>query len=96
MNISSFPTLAKVLLYHLDLVYHVLSCLIFMFASLMVLVLYTFIQYKSIKQLPYARFRKIPWRRNDNTLHYFCLEDPMDRGAWWGAVHGVTKQLDKT
>ena len=22
-------------------------------------------------------------------LHYSCLENPMDRGAWWAAVHGV-------
>ena len=24
-------------------------------------------------------------------LHYSCLENPMDGGAWWAAVHGVTK-----
>ena len=24
-------------------------------------------------------------------LQYSCLENPMDRGAWWAAVHGVTK-----
>ena len=24
-------------------------------------------------------------------LQYSCLEDPMDRGAWQGTVHGVTK-----
>ena len=23
-------------------------------------------------------------------LQYSCLENPMDRGAWWAAVHGVT------
>ena len=22
---------------------------------------------------------------------YSCQENPMDRGAWWAAVHGVTK-----
>ena len=22
---------------------------------------------------------------------YSCLENPMDRGAWWAAVHGVAK-----
>jgi len=22
---------------------------------------------------------------------YSCLENPMDRGAWWATVHGVTK-----
>ena len=26
-----------------------------------------------------------------NPLQYSCLEDPMDRGAWWATVHGVTK-----
>ena len=26
-----------------------------------------------------------------NPLQCSCLEDPMDRGAWWAAVHGVTK-----
>ena len=24
-------------------------------------------------------------------LLYSCLENPMDRGAWWATVHGVTK-----
>jgi len=24
-------------------------------------------------------------------LQYSCLENPMDGGAWWAAVHGVTK-----
>ena len=24
-------------------------------------------------------------------LQYSCLENPMDRGAWWAAVHGVMK-----
>ena len=23
-------------------------------------------------------------------LQYSCLENPMDRGAWWATVHGVT------
>ena len=26
-----------------------------------------------------------------NPLQYSCLENPMDRGTWWPAVHGVTK-----
>ena len=26
-----------------------------------------------------------------NTLQYSCLENPMDGGAWWAAVHGVAK-----
>ena len=24
-------------------------------------------------------------------LQYSCLENPMDRGAWWATVHGVTE-----
>ena len=28
---------------------------------------------------------------NGTPLQYFCLEDPMDGGAWWAAVHGVVK-----
>ena len=27
----------------------------------------------------------------DCALQYSCLENPMDRGAWWATVHGVTK-----
>ena len=26
-----------------------------------------------------------------NPLQYSCLENPMDRGAWWATVHAVTK-----
>ena len=26
-----------------------------------------------------------------NLLQYSCLENSMDRGAWWAVVHGVTK-----
>ena len=32
-----------------------------------------------------------PGVRNDNLLQYSCLENPMDRGAWRAAVHGVAK-----
>ena len=28
---------------------------------------------------------------NGTPLQYSCLENPMDRGAWWASVHGVTK-----
>ena len=28
---------------------------------------------------------------NGNPLQYSCLANPMDRGAWWAAVHGVSK-----
>ena len=41
------------------------------------------------------------WRRysgvgNGNPLQYSCLGNSMDRGTWWAAVHGVTKELDMT
>ena len=26
-----------------------------------------------------------------NPLQYSCLDNPMNRGAWWATVHGVTK-----
>ena len=29
--------------------------------------------------------------KNLEVLQYFCLENPMDGGAWWAAVRGVTK-----
>ena len=28
---------------------------------------------------------------NGNPLQYSCLGNHMDRGAWWGTVHGVAK-----
>ena len=34
---------------------------------------------------------KSPGRGYGNPLQYFCLENPMDRGAWQATVHGVAK-----
>ena len=31
-----------------------------------------------------------------NQLQYSCLENPMDRGAWWATVHGVAKRHDRS
>ena len=28
---------------------------------------------------------------NGHPFQYFCLENSMDRGAWWATVHGVAK-----
>ena len=33
---------------------------------------------------------------NGNPPKYSCLENPMDRGGGWAAVHGVTEELDMT
>ena len=38
------------------------------------------------------RWGRSPEGRNGNPLQYSCLENPMDGGAWWAAVHGVTKR----
>ena len=40
--------------------------------------------------------RRSPGEGNGNPLHYSCLENFMDRGAWRTIVHGVTKELDMT
>ena len=34
---------------------------------------------------------KIPWSRKWQPLQYSCLENPMDREAWWATIHGVEK-----
>ena len=34
---------------------------------------------------------KSPEEGNGNPLQYSCLENSMDRGAWWAIVHGVAK-----
>ena len=33
----------------------------------------------------------LPGERNGNPLQYPCLENLMDTGAWWAAVHRVAK-----
>ena len=39
---------------------------------------------------------KIPWRRKWQPTPVFCLGNPVDRGTWQAAVHGVSKELDMT
>ena len=34
--------------------------------------------------------RKIPWSRVWQSTPVFCLENPMDKEAWWATVHGAT------
>ena len=38
-----------------------------------------------------ARLERPPGGGNDNLLWHSCLKNPMDRGSWWAAVHGVSK-----
>ena len=50
-----------------------------------------------VRNLPANARDSVPeWGRSSgeghgNPLQDSCLENPMDRGAWWAAVHGVTK-----
>ena len=37
-----------------------------------------------------------PGERNGYPFQYSCLENSMDRGAWWATVHGVTKSQTDT
>ena len=39
---------------------------------------------------------RFPGEGTGNSLQYFCLENPMDRGAWWARVHGGHKESDTT
>ena len=39
---------------------------------------------------------RYPGERNGNPVHYSCLENPINRGAWPATVHGVAKELDMT
>ena len=46
------------------------------------------------------KFEEIPGKGAEKAmappLQYSCLENPMDGGAWWAAVHGVAKESDMT
>ena len=39
----------------------------------------------------YTRIRVVSGEGSGTPLQYSCLENPMDGGAWWAAVHGVAK-----
>ena len=36
---------------------------------------------------------RFPWEGNGNPLQSSCSGNPMDGGAWWAIVHGVSKEL---
>ena len=40
-----------------------------------------------------TRSGRSPRKGNGNPLHYFCLENTMDRGAWQAIVPGVSEQF---
>jgi len=39
----------------------------------------------------FGTYQAMDGEGNGTPLQYSCLENPMDRGAWWAAVHGVAK-----
>ena len=46
---------------------------------------------KICRKLYYAWFYGSKGEGNGNPVQYSCLENPVDRGAWWATVHRVTK-----
>ena len=52
-----------------------------------------------VKNLPAMQETRVPSQGGEDPLEkemathssYLCMENPMDRGAWWAVVHGVTK-----
>ena len=41
----------------------------------------------------YSMLTHIYGEGDGTPLQYSCLENPMDGGAWWNAVHGVAKSM---
>ena len=39
---------------------------------------------------------RFPGEGNGYPLQYSCLENPMDRGAWWATFQGVAEKSDTT
>ena len=52
-----------------------------------------FLIYTLNEQEDWTKWKLIEYSREGNgtPLQYSCLENPMDGGAWWAAVHGVVK-----
>ena len=48
-------------------------------------------QCKEIEEKNRMRKTRDLFEGNGTPLQYSCLENPTDGGAWWAAVHGVTK-----
>ena len=53
---------------------------------------------QAVKYLPAMQGKQVqslvvrsPREGNGNPLQYSCLENSIDRGAWWATVHGVSK-----
>ena len=44
-----------------------------------------------VKNPPTNALGRSPGEGHGNPLQYSCLENPMDRGAWWATVQGITR-----
>ena len=50
--------------------------------------------FKRRREIAFGKNQTLIWtpgEGNGNPLQYSFLENPMGRGAWWAAVHGVAK-----
>ena len=45
----------------------------------------------SAMDMSLSKLQEVFGESNGNALQYSCLENPMDGGAWWAAVHGVAQ-----
>ena len=46
---------------------------------------------RNVGSIPGCGLGRPPGVGNGNLIQYSCLENSMDRGAWWAIVHGVAK-----
>ena len=77
-------------LIHFDFIFGVRECSNFILLHIAV----QFSQHHLLKRLPFLHCIVLPplsGEGNGNPLQYSCLENPVDRGAWWAAIHGITQ-----
>ena len=60
-------------------------------SQIMLLAQHSVVFIKKIHLLVYNQTEHKTGEGNGTPLQYSCLENPMERGAWWAAVHGVSK-----
>ena len=53
--------------------------------------IYILFHYRLLQDIEYNSLFCTVREGNGTPLQYSCLENPMDGGAWWAAVHGVAK-----
>ena len=47
---------------------------------------------QTVKNLPAMQETQFPPLEEEMTIQYSYLQNPVDRGAWWAAVHRITSQ----